>query len=75
MVLLFYVDECLMFITPEDKFDELYASLKAYFKIKYDGYPNNYIEIDLDSRKDVSINIRHNDLTQRILTSGSKCMV
>ena len=39
----------------------------AYFKIKYDGYPNKYIEIDLDSRKDVSINIRHNYLTQRIL--------
>ena len=33
MFLLFYVDDCLMFSTSEDKIDELYAYPHADFKI------------------------------------------
>ena len=34
MVLLFYVDDCLMFIPSKDKVCDVYASLQADFKIK-----------------------------------------
>ena len=33
MVLLFYVDDCLIFSPSKDKIDELYASLQENFKI------------------------------------------
>ena len=36
MVLVFYVDRCLMFSPSKDKNDDLYASLQAYFKIEDD---------------------------------------
>ena len=50
MVLLFYFDECLMFIPYKDKIDEVYASLQEYFKIEYDGDLNKYPGIELDRR-------------------------
>ena len=37
MVLLFYVDDCLIFSPFNYKIDEVYASLQKYFKIEYDG--------------------------------------
>ena len=43
MVLLFYVDDCLMFSPSKDKTDEVYASLQAYFKIEDNGELNNYL--------------------------------
>ena len=48
MVLLFYVDDCLMFSPSKDKIYEVYASLHADFKIEDDGELNKYLGIDLD---------------------------
>ena len=45
MVLLFYVDDRLMFSPSKDKFDEVYAYLKADFKIEDDGDLNKYLGI------------------------------
>ena len=57
MVLLFYVDECLIFSPSKDRIDELYASIWLYFKIEYDGELNKYLEIELECRLDGSIHI------------------
>ena len=67
MVLLFYVDDCLIFIPSRDKIDEVCASLQAYFKIEDDGELNKYLGIDLDRRSDVSIYLRQPYLTKSIL--------
>ena len=66
MFLLFYVDECLIFSPYKDEIDELYASLKAYLKIEYDGELSKYLGIDLDHHLDGSIHIRQSYITQRI---------
>ena len=42
MVLLCYVDECLMFIPSEDKIDEVYVSIQAYSKIEDGGDIKKY---------------------------------
>ena len=52
MVLLFYVDDCLMFSPSKDKIDDVYASLQEYFNIEDDRYLNKYLVIDLDLRPD-----------------------
>ena len=48
MVLLFYVDNCLLFSPYKDKIDEIYAYLRAYFNIEDDGDLNKYLGIELD---------------------------
>ena len=45
MVLLFYVDDCLIFSPSGDKTYELYAYLQAGFKIEDDGDLNKYLGI------------------------------
>ena len=50
IVLLFYVDDCLMFISSKDKIDGIYASLQVYFKIEDDVDLNKYFGIYLDLR-------------------------
>ena len=67
MVLLFYVDYCLMFSPYKDKLDEFYASLQEYFKIEDDVELNKYPEIDLEHHLDGSIHISQPYLTQRTL--------
>ena len=67
MVLLFYVDDCLIFNISKDKIDEVYSSLQAYLKIENDGGLNKYLRIDLDRRPDGSILMRQPYLTQRII--------
>ena len=67
MVRLFYVDDCLIFSTSKDKIDELYASLQAYFKIKYDVESKKYLGIELDLRPYGPIHKRQPCLTQGIL--------
>ena len=73
-VLLFYVDDCLMFSTSKDKIYELYASLQAYFKIEDNGEPEKYPGIDLYRHPDISIPLRQPYPTQRIIniTPGMK---
>ena len=68
MVLLFYVDDCLIFSHSKDKIYEVYASIKAYLKIEYDGELNKYLGIDLDYRPYGSIHLRQSYLTQIILS-------
>ena len=67
MSILFYVDDCLIFVPSRDKIDEVCASLQAYFKIEDDGELNKYLGIDLDRCPDGSIHLRKPYLTQRIL--------
>ena len=55
MILLFYVDHCLMFSPSKDKIDKLYASLQEYFRIEYDGDLNKYLGIYLECLPDVPI--------------------
>ena len=43
MVLLFYVDDWLMFSPSKDKIDEVYASIQEYFKIEYDKISKNIL--------------------------------
>ena len=43
MVLLFYVDDCLIFSPSKDKIDEVYTSLQAYFKTEDGGDINKYL--------------------------------
>ena len=57
MVLLFYVDDCLMFSPYKDKIDEVYASLQEYFKIEDDRELNKYLGIDLYHHPDGSIHL------------------
>ena len=66
MVLLFYVDGCLMFSTSKDKMDELYASIQGYFKIEDEGELNKYLGKDLYLLPYGSIHISQPDLTQII---------
>ena len=58
LVLLFFVDDCLIFSSYKYKIGEAHASLQAYFKIEDDVELNNYIGIDLDHRPDSSIHTR-----------------
>ena len=67
MVLLFYVDKCLIFSPSKYKIDEVYAYIQAYFKIEDDGELNNYHRIFLECRPDGSIHIAQPYLTQIIL--------
>ena len=67
MILLFYVDDFLMFSPSKDKIDEVYASLQAYFKIEDDGELNKYLGIELDCRPDGSIHLSQSYLSQNIL--------
>ena len=43
MVLLFYVDDYIMFSTYKDKIDDIFTSYLEYFKIEYDRELNKYI--------------------------------
>ena len=67
MVLLFYVDDCLMLIPPKYKIDEVYASLQEYFKMEDDEVLNKYLGIEMHLRPDCSINLRKTYITQSIL--------
>ena len=67
MVLLFYVYDCLMFSTSEDKIDDIYASLQADLNIEDDRKLDKYLGIDLDHRPYGSIHIRQPYLTQGIV--------
>ena len=67
IILIFYVDDCLLFSLSKDKIDEVYASIQAYFKMEDDGDLNKYLGIELDFRPDVSIHIIQPYITQRIL--------
>ena len=55
MVLLFYVDYCLFFITSKDKINDVYSSLGEKFKIEDGGYLNKYLGIELYRHPDGSI--------------------
>ena len=48
MLLLFYVDDFLMFIPSKDKIDDVYASLQVYYNIEDNVYLNKYLGIDLE---------------------------
>ena len=54
MVLLFYVDDCLMFSHSKDKIDEVHAFLQVDFKIEDYEDLNKYLGIDLDNQHQVS---------------------
>ena len=67
MVILFYVDSCLMFSTSKDKIYGFHAWIQADFKIDYNRGLNKYLGIELDRRPYVSINLNQPYLTQRII--------
>ena len=67
MVLIFYFDDCLLFITSKDKIDEVYASIQEDLKIEYYVELNKYLGIEMDRRPDVSIHMRKPRQTQRII--------
>ena len=67
MVLLFYVDVCLMFSPFRNKIDEVYSSFQEYFKIEDDGELNRYIGIDLDRLPDGYTHLRQPYLTKIII--------
>ena len=67
MVLLFYVDDCLIFRPSKYKIDEVYASPQTYSKIEDDGYLNRYLGIELERFPDFSIHLMQTYQTQRIL--------
>ena len=48
MVLVFYVDDCIIFSTSKDTIDDVYASLQVDSNIEYDGGLNKYIGIEFD---------------------------
>ena len=48
MVLLFYVDDCLMFSYYQDKIDDVYASLWKYFNIEDGGDLKKYIGKEME---------------------------
>ena len=58
MVVIFYVNACLMFITYRDINDKLYASLQADFKIGDDVDINKYLVIEMDRHPYGSIHLR-----------------
>ena len=63
IVLLFYVNNCLMFSPYMDKFDCFYASLQVDFKIEYFLELNTYLGIYLDRYPDGSIYLRQHYIT------------
>ena len=67
MVLLFYVDDCLMFSPSENKIYEVYASLQEYLNIEDDGELNKYLGVELDRHPYGSIHMRQPYLSQIIL--------
>ena len=67
MVLLFYVDDWLMFSTSKDKIDEVYAFSQSYFNIEEDVSLNKYLWIDLEHHPYGSIHLRQPYLTKIIL--------
>ena len=50
MVLLFYVEDCLIFSTSKNKIDDVYTSLQAYLKTKHNGDIYEYLGIYPDCR-------------------------
>ena len=52
IVLLFYMDDCLIFSTSRDNIHAVYVYLNTYIKIEYDGYLNKFIDIELDHLPD-----------------------
>ena len=67
MVLLFYVDDCLMFSHSKDKFYDVYASLQENSNIEDDKEINKYLGIHLDHIPDGSIRLSQPYLTQTII--------
>ena len=67
MILLFYVDEFLMFSPSKDKIDEVYDSLREDFKIEDGGELKKFLGLDLDHCPDGSIHMSQPYLTQIIL--------
>ena len=56
-----------MVIPSKDKIDALYASLQEYFNIEDDGEIKKYIGRDLEHRRDDTIHISQDYLTQWII--------
>ena len=56
-----------MFSPYKDKIDEVYASIQAYFKIKYYRQLNKYLGIELDLHPNGSIHMRQPYLIQIII--------
>ena len=67
MVLIFYVDDCLVFSPSKGKIYEVYASIQEDFNIEDYGELSKYLRINLDRHPDGSIHIGQPYLTQRIL--------
>ena len=67
MILLFYVEDCLMVSPSKDKIDEVYASIQEEFNIEDNGKPKKYLGIELDRRPDGYIHMRNPYLTQIII--------
>ena len=67
VVLLFHVDDCLMFSPSEDIIYDVYASLQVDLNIEDNGDLNKYIGIDPDRLPYGSIHIIHNYLTERTI--------
>ena len=59
MVLIFFVDDGLMFSYSQDKIDDVYAYLRAYFNIEDYGDLNKYIGIEMERSPYVSIHPRN----------------
>ena len=67
MVLLFYVDGCLLFSPSKDKIDGIYDSLQSGFNIEDDWEHNKYPIIEVYYRQNVSIHLRQPYITHRII--------
>ena len=50
MVIIFYVEDCLMFSPFKDKIDDVYASIQEYFKIEDYRELEKYHRIELDQQ-------------------------
>ena len=67
MVIIFYVDDYLMFSPSKDKIYDVYASLQVDFNIEGDGELNKYPGIDFYQRPYGLTHLRKPYLTQRII--------
>ena len=67
MVLLFYVDDFLMFSPSKDTIYDIYDYIHADLNIEYHGELNKHLGIELDRCPDCSIHPMQNYLNQRII--------
>ena len=67
MVLLFYIDDYLIFSPSKDKIDDVYSSLQEDFNIEDDGDIKKHLGVELYRLPDLSIHLIQPYLDQIII--------